>query len=292
MNDIFARLVDTADFPARWRCGNWSDERGWLHIVSDSLIFLAYFAIPATLFVLIRRKRVSFPFILWLLIAFILSCGLTHLIDAAMFWWPAYRLSGLMKAITAGVSVATALSLIAILPKILELPSIAKVNAELQDALAREQSVRKKLELARNELETKSGELVSKDYITRQLLSGAAACGVRWDARTGNVLTEIAYPQLRQRFPDLLPPRIERWSDLIGDRQAEELARVSTEASRNRDWIHRRYELRGFEGQWDLRVTANAVVGDDGTFSVLAGLLGLVRYGDSIGQPMSPPPPA
>ena len=38
--DLFG-LLDTTGFPARWHCGRWSSELGWLHIVSDALIFLA-----------------------------------------------------------------------------------------------------------------------------------------------------------------------------------------------------------------------------------------------------------
>ncbi|EMI20598.1 sensory box sensor histidine kinase/response regulator [Rhodopirellula maiorica SM1] len=46
---FFSKLVDTRDFPARWYCGTWSLDVGWLHIVSDVAIFGAYFAIPLVL---------------------------------------------------------------------------------------------------------------------------------------------------------------------------------------------------------------------------------------------------
>ena len=36
--------------------------------------------------------------------AFILACGTTHLMEAIIFWWPAYRLAGVIKLFTALVS--------------------------------------------------------------------------------------------------------------------------------------------------------------------------------------------
>ena len=40
-------LLYTTGFPARWHCGRWSTQLGWLHILSDIAIFGAYMAIPA-----------------------------------------------------------------------------------------------------------------------------------------------------------------------------------------------------------------------------------------------------
>lgn len=38
MVDILTGLFDTSGFPARWDCGVWSSELGWLHIYSDLAI--------------------------------------------------------------------------------------------------------------------------------------------------------------------------------------------------------------------------------------------------------------
>lgn len=56
----------------------------------------------------------------WLFGAFIILCGSTHLIDAVMFWWPGYRLSALLRVLTAIVSLGTAFALIRDLPKLIE----------------------------------------------------------------------------------------------------------------------------------------------------------------------------
>ena len=53
------------------------------------------------------RRDIPFRGIFWLFAAFILACGTTHLMDAIIFWWPAYRLAGVIKFFTAVVSWST-----------------------------------------------------------------------------------------------------------------------------------------------------------------------------------------
>jgi signal transduction histidine kinase/ActR/RegA family two-component response regulator len=134
MGDFLTHLFDTADFPARWHCGQWSTAHGWLHVLSDVAIFGAYAAIPIaiTFFVVRRRSEVPFTHLYWLFAAFILACGFGHLIEATIFWHPWYRLSGAVKLITAVVSWATVVAIIKYLPAALHLPAAARLNAQLQ----------------------------------------------------------------------------------------------------------------------------------------------------------------
>lgn len=133
MFSFFEKLFDTADFPPRWFCGTWTSAHGWLHIFGDLAIFGAYFAIPVLLsYFVLRHKDVPFPPIFWLFAAFILSCGIGHLVEATLFWQPWYRLSGLVKGFTAVVSWVTVLALIPLVPKALALPGLQGVNAELR----------------------------------------------------------------------------------------------------------------------------------------------------------------
>ncbi|MEZ0386419.1 MAG: ATP-binding protein, partial [Verrucomicrobium sp.] len=133
MIEFFRKLFDTSDFPARWHCGYWTDGHGWLHIISDVAIFGAYAAIPISIatFVLTKRRDIVFPKLYWLFATFILSCGLTHLVEATIFWHPWYRFSGVMKLLTAVVSWTTVFALIKILPSALNLPGIARLNDQL-----------------------------------------------------------------------------------------------------------------------------------------------------------------
>ncbi len=111
--EFFQRLTDVSDWPARWNCGRWTDFHGWLYILSDLTIWLAYMAIPLILIRFISiKKGVPLSGVFWLFGAFILLCGLTHLVDAAMFWVPAYRINALVRFLTGVVSIATVVALI------------------------------------------------------------------------------------------------------------------------------------------------------------------------------------
>ncbi|MBA4016627.1 MAG: histidine kinase [Pirellula sp.] len=125
MLDYFWRLFDTTGFPPRWSCGSgWTTVHGWLHILSDGAIWAAYFTIPGILvYFAARKKDLPFRMVFLLFGAFILACGTTHLMDAVIFWWPAYRLSGLIKLTTALVSWATVFALIPNVPRVLAMRS-------------------------------------------------------------------------------------------------------------------------------------------------------------------------
>jgi chemotaxis family two-component system sensor kinase Cph1 len=99
-------IFGSESWPARWFCGNWSDFHGWLYICSSLAIWAAYFAIPLTLMCLLAKRKDSIPFqgIFWLFILFILSCGLTHLVDTVIFWLPVYRVSAFVLFFTAIIS--------------------------------------------------------------------------------------------------------------------------------------------------------------------------------------------
>ena len=137
---FFSKLFDTADFPARWHCGKWSDFHGWLYILSDVGIWSAYFAIPLLLFYIVSQGKIPFLRIFWLFIAFIMLCGMTHLLDAVIFWEPLYRLSAIVRTATAIVSWGTVFALIKIMPQAAKLRSpeqlkevISEQTAELEE---------------------------------------------------------------------------------------------------------------------------------------------------------------
>jgi len=132
MANVIAELFDTTGFPARWRCGIWSDALGWLHIGSDVAIFGAYVAIPVVLaYFVVRKPDIPFPKIFWLFVAFIFSCGFGHLLEAIIFWHPVYRFAGVVKLVTAIVSWGTVVALVFVVPHALKFPGLAKLNADL-----------------------------------------------------------------------------------------------------------------------------------------------------------------
>ena len=134
MFDFFSHLFDTTGFPPRWNCGRWSAGTGWLHICSDVGIWSAYLSIPIVIgYFVLRRRTVPFRGVFVLFAAFILACGSTHLMDAVIFWWPAYRLSGLMKLITALLSWFTVFALIKVTPQALAMRSPEELQREIDE---------------------------------------------------------------------------------------------------------------------------------------------------------------
>ncbi len=141
--DFFTLLFDVSDFPPRWYCGAWTPGHGWLHILSDLGVWSAYIAIPCVLgYFLFRRRDVPFRNVFWLFGAFILACGTTHLMEAIIFWWPAYRLAGLIKLFTAVVSWATVIALVPIVPRALAMRSPEDLQQEIAGRKQAEEAVR------------------------------------------------------------------------------------------------------------------------------------------------------
>ena len=56
-------------------------------------------------------------------------CGTTHLMEAIIFWWPVYRLAGLIKLFTALVSWGTVFALIRVAPRFLAMAQPRGVGA-------------------------------------------------------------------------------------------------------------------------------------------------------------------
>jgi PAS domain S-box-containing protein len=110
-------------------CFLWDPSLLWLHVVSDSLIALAYFLIPVAL-VRILRKRSDIPFngVFFCFAAFVVACGLTHVMEVVTLWHPVYWVSGILKAVTAAVSIATLVVLVRISPAILSLPTEGRLR--------------------------------------------------------------------------------------------------------------------------------------------------------------------
>lgn len=131
MLEFLAKLFDTSDFPARWHCGTWSEFHGWLHIVSDLAVFAAYITIPLVLLYFQRKRRdIPVPKVFFLFAAFVFSCGAVHFVEATIFWWPVYRVSGIVKLVTAIVSWATVIGLIRIVPLAIAMRNPLELEAE------------------------------------------------------------------------------------------------------------------------------------------------------------------
>jgi PAS domain S-box-containing protein len=153
--------------------------------VSDGLIWFSYMAIPVLLIWFVRRRKdVPFPRIFWMFGAFIVLCGLTHLVEMVMSVQPMYRLSGVVKLATAGVSLATFVALRPLIPVALALRSPKELE-EVNEQLGREVSERKKAE---DELGRKDAELMEREGFARSLMQAVSDAIVTADDR-GNIVS-------------------------------------------------------------------------------------------------------
>jgi len=150
---FFSQLFGSGGFQPHGFCYAWNPGLVWLHVISDLLIALAYFAIPIVmLWFLRRRPDIPFSWIFALFSIFIVACGATHVMEVWNLWHAQYWIAGAVKGITAVASVVTAVVLIYTVPKLLQVPNLAewaKANADLETRVAQRT---KELSLANSEL--------------------------------------------------------------------------------------------------------------------------------------------
>ena len=133
MREFLIKLF-SSDFMPHGYCYLWNPGIVWLHALSDGLIAASYYFIPLMLIYLVRRRRdLPFHWMFFMFGLFIFGCGTTHLMEVWTLWHGTYRLAGVIKAITAGTSLATAAFLIPLVPRALALPSrrVPHVTGEL-----------------------------------------------------------------------------------------------------------------------------------------------------------------
>ena len=148
-------LFSSGPFMPHGYCYMWVPGLVWLHVISDSLIALAYLSIPFTLAYFVRR-RTDLPFN-WMFLCFgvfILACGATHTMEVWNLWHADYWVAGGVKAVTAIASLATAALLVKLVPHAVALPSPAALRIEIAERTRAEEA----LKLAKSELELRVEE--------------------------------------------------------------------------------------------------------------------------------------
>lgn len=182
ISELWTNFFTSGSFIPYGHCYLWQTNLVWLHILSDGFIALAYYSIPATLFYFVRKRQdLPFDWIFILFSAFIVACGTTHLIEIWTLWNPTYWLSGFVKAVTAMISVVTAIQLVTLVPQALALPSPAQLeqaNQELQTQIAERLRVEEELRKYQNHLEemvavrtneiSKTNEQLQQEILERQ----------------------------------------------------------------------------------------------------------------------------
>jgi hypothetical protein len=94
-----------------------------LHLGGSALVWLAYMLIPAAIMIVMVKRGFRFSFLAGLFAAFIASCGVGHLTYIAASLWGWYWLEGINMAITAAVSLYTAIYTFMLIPLLLTIPT-------------------------------------------------------------------------------------------------------------------------------------------------------------------------
>lgn len=143
--EILRKLFGSGDFMPHGMCYLWNARLIYLHVISDSLIALSYFAIPVILIWFMRKRRnLPFGWMFGLFGLFIVACGSTHLMEVWNLWHANYWLAGAIKAITAAASVPTAILLTRLVPQAIRLPGtsqLATANAALENEVHKRREI-------------------------------------------------------------------------------------------------------------------------------------------------------
>lgn len=138
-------------------CMRWDKSLLALFVGANLGIALAYFVIPLALRYFVgQRKDLPYPHMFKLFAAFILSCGITHLVKVWTVYQPVYWIEAYADAWTAGVSLLTAVLLMPLIPKVLRLRSPQALEA----AFAKAELANKELAVVNRELENANKNLL------------------------------------------------------------------------------------------------------------------------------------
>ena len=160
--DLLHNLLFPQKLILHEQCYLWQPELVWLHLVSDVLIALTYYSLSVMLVYCIHKRRdVPFQGIFFVLSALSITGGTTHLVAVWMLFSPVYWLSGFTKAITATVSLFTALAFGSVIPKALTLPTptqLEATNRELETKIIEYKGDEEALQKSKEELEIRAAE--------------------------------------------------------------------------------------------------------------------------------------
>ncbi len=211
MLELIQNLFGTGTFMPHGHCYLWNPTLVWLHILSDLGTALAYYSIPLILFYFVQQRQdLPFNWIFLMFSAFITACGTTHLLEVWTLWHPVYWLAGGIKAITALISLGTAVALFWLVPKALALPSPAQLeiaNRELQKQMNDRQQTELELIRSRDLKEAIFDESTDAIFLVDSQTMLTLDCNRRavemFEAASKNELINIAGHTLqREQFSD------------------------------------------------------------------------------------------
>src|SRR5215471_18616986 len=118
MQNFFTSLFSADAFMPHGYCLRWEPSLVLVWNAANIGIALAYFAIPILLLYFVRkRKDLAYSWIFRMFGAFIVACGITHVLKVWTIYHGDYWLEAIVDAWTAVISLATAAALWPLIPK-------------------------------------------------------------------------------------------------------------------------------------------------------------------------------
>lgn len=230
--------------------------------ISNALIAVSYASIPFFLIVFVRkRKDMPFTWVIFLFGLFILACGTTHIIHVIGLWWPVNWWQATVDSLCALVSVATAVSVWPILPKLLSIPSpkqLRLVNSELQKKQDILEETQSELYKAYDEMEQRVKDRTADLLIANNLLRAEISERKKAEALLSE--SETKFRTMVETIPlaIYLSTGIEQTSEYVNPEFIKLFGYTKEDVPSAREWWPLAYpdeEYRGqIENEWTKRV--------------------------------------
>ncbi|MBF2019425.1 MAG: PAS domain S-box protein [Hydrococcus sp. C42_A2020_068] len=262
MLELLQNFFSSRQFIPHGHCYLWKLEIVWLHLLSDSLIALAYYSIPIMLVYFVRQRRdVPFKRIFWMFSAFITACGTTHMMEVWTLWHPTYWLSGTIKAITALVSLYTASELYPLIPQVLSLPSPEQLeiaNRALAEKIEERQQAEAEIRKLNADLEQRVSDrtaeleavsLEAQNYAAQLVLAmDIAQMGAwNWDMKANKVELTVRGRHIFD-YNDTEEVTYENWKERVHPNDLERVEALVQKALNDREDYKAQYRVIGSDG--------------------------------------------
>ena len=146
-----------------------------LFIYGNIITAAAYYAIPVCLaYVVWKRKDLVFNWMFILFGIFILACGTTHIMDVVTLYYPIYRFSDLVLAITALASIGTCMLLMCLVPQIITTPGPGTLAKEVQEHKKTDRQFRELQEHLEDRVRERTAELETMNEDLKQFAFAAS----------------------------------------------------------------------------------------------------------------------
>jgi two-component sensor histidine kinase len=154
--------LDSAAYMAHGYCLLWKPWLVGLHVISDALIALSYTLIPLAILIFLSKRRFKEQFATnlgYFFCAFIMLCGFTHVASIVTLWNPWYEMEGYLKAVTATISIITAIVIFPLIPKALKIPTRSEYEKVIDEFGVMSETIEEQVHRRTSDAENKSYEM-------------------------------------------------------------------------------------------------------------------------------------